>query len=72
MTLIKNELTGSRVFVVLGGKKEKIHLKGGHAKPQKDTLMCGKELGRQKKFAKYPLHLTPVSEKSEWRIFERD
>jgi hypothetical protein len=133
MTLPRNELTGPRVFVVLGGKKEKIHLTGGHAKPEKDTSMCGRELGnriivdardiapregyqgssvwckqclgilenegldqkvlftsiqfksgtfgdlcviphlgRQKKFNKYPLHLTPVPEESEWRILECD
>ena len=72
MTLIKNERTKSRVFVVSGDKKEKIHLTGGHAKTEKDTSMCGRELGGQKKFNTYPLNLIQVSEKSEWRIFECD
>jgi hypothetical protein len=133
MTLYKNELTGPRVFVVLGGEKEKIHLTGGHAKPEKKLSMCGRDLaskiivdardiapregyqkssmwckqclgllenegldqkvlftsiqfksgtfgdlcviphlGREKQFKKYPLNLTPVLEKSEWRVFERD
>ena len=133
MTLLKNELTGPRVFVALGDKKEKIHLTGGHAKPEKISSMCGRELGsriivdardiapregyqkssmwckqclgrlenegldqkvlftsiqfksgtfgdlcviphlgRQKKFKQYPLNLTQVPKKNEWRIFERD
>ena len=133
MTLLKNELTGPRVFVALGDKKEKIHLTGGHAKPEKVSSMCGRELGsriivdardiapregyqkssmwckqclgrlenegldqkvlftsiqfksgtfgdlcviphlgREKKFKTYPLNLTPVPKKNEWRIFERD
>ena len=45
MTLLRNELTGPHVFVVLGDKKEKIHLTGGHAKPEMNKSMCGAKLG---------------------------
>ena len=35
MNSVKNELTGPRVFVVVDdNKKGKIHLTGGHAKPE--------------------------------------
>jgi len=126
----KNELTGPRVFVALGDKKQKIHLTGGHGKPEKNKSMCGKilrseiivdardiapregyqdskswclkcinlldyealdqkilfssismekvgtygdivvipHLERPRKYKTHPLNLTPVPEKSEWRI----
>ena len=44
MVKLKNELTGPRVFVALGNQKEKIHLTGGYAKPEKNKSMCGTDL----------------------------
>tara|TARA_B100000767_G_C19738587_1_gene525056 strand:- start:107 stop:511 length:405 start_codon:yes stop_codon:yes gene_type:complete len=44
MNKLKNELTGPRVFVALANQNEKIHLTGGHAKPEKNKSMCGKEI----------------------------